>query len=378
MKIMIVTGGYLPARKYGGPVASLVNFVEQLGEFYDIDIVSTNHDLGDTTPFPNIKPGFNPLGKAQVLYISDKEKNYLFFKSLIKERKPDCLYLSSIFDFKLNFPLLLLAKQTGIKVVYAPRGELSDKVLKIKALKKHIFLFAMRVSGLYKSIYFQATSDREKKDTARRLKVPEKMIFSVANVPTSPAFKNEILKTPGSLRIVFISRIHRSKNLIYALECVNRLSGDITFDIYGHIEHSDYWQDCLKLMAIAPYNVKINYLGEIEMGKSKSVFLKYDCFLFPTLSENYSQAIAESVLSGTIPVISRGTTPWDDIDLNGGFAIPLDSPSEFVKTLQALCNMENEEYKNLYDLLLKYRKTKLDTTSLCEKYHKMFNEVIGR
>ena len=42
MKILAVTGGYLPAQKYGGPVTSLVNFVSQLGDEYEIEYLKEN------------------------------------------------------------------------------------------------------------------------------------------------------------------------------------------------------------------------------------------------------------------------------------------------------------------------------------------------
>ena len=76
MKIMVFANGHEPAQKYGGPITSLSNFVYNLGDSYDIDIVCSDHDLGDSTPLPGIKPGFNPVGKAQVMYISDKERTF--------------------------------------------------------------------------------------------------------------------------------------------------------------------------------------------------------------------------------------------------------------------------------------------------------------
>lgn len=378
MKIMIFSGGYLPAKKYGGPVASLVNFVEALGDVYDIDIVCLNHDLHDTTPFPDIKPGFNAVGKAHVLYIANEDRNTDNFRKIIEERKPDCLYLSSIFDYKLNLPLLKIAKQTGIKVIYAPRGELADNVMKLGALKKNVFLFVMRLSGLYKNIFFQATNENEKKAVFKRLKVSENMVYSLPNIASSIAIeKDNLAKEKGSLKIIFLSRIHRSKNLLYAIECAKKLSGNITFDIYGPKEHGDYWAECENAINSSPENIKISYCGAVDPDKSKSVFGQYDCFLFPTVSENFSQAIAESVLAGTVPVISRGTTPWDDIENNGGFTISLDNPEGFTAALQTLCDMDTEEYKAFYDKLCDYRKIKLDSLALTKKYQEMFSEVTG-
>lgn len=378
MKIMVFANGHEPAQKYGGPITSLSNFVYNLGDSYDIDIVCSDHDLGDPTPLPGIKPGFNAVGKAQVLYISDKERTFKNFDAIIKERKPDCLYLSSIFSARLNVPLLKIARRDKLKVVYAPRGELLYNAIHLKFFKKLVFLFLMRLSGLYKGIYFHATSDAEKNGTIKWLGVPEEKIYTIGEFPSLPPFKPDTDKKEGFLRIASISRIHKSKNLIDAIKSVLNLSGNVTFDIYGPIEHTDYWSECEKLISTAPDNIKISYQGVVEMGKAKSVFSKYDCFLFPTISENYSHSIAEAVLAGTIPVISRGTTPWDDIDSNGGYTLPLHDISAFTATLQTLCDMDRDEYLNLINKLCDYRKTKLDAKALFEKYREMFNEVLEK
>lgn len=375
MKVMIFTGGYFPSQKRGGPVTSLYNFSENLGDSFDIDVVCSNHELHEKTPMPGLKPGFNPVGKAQVLYIPDSKRRIKYFRALIARRNPDCLYMSSIFSFAMNFPLLRIIKKDCIKAVYAPRGELSDQALAMKSLKKKIYLFLMKHSGLYKNVYFQATSDIERNDIITKLGVPADRVFTLANLPSVPYERTEFTKKKGKLRIVFISRIHKSKNLHFALECASRLSGDITFDIYGPIEHEDYWEKCKKIISVAPDNVKIKYCGAVPTGQSTRIFSGYDCFLFPTLSENYSQAIAEAVLSGTVPVISRGTTPWDDLEGNGGYPLPLDNPDDFVTTLQTLCETSGVEYRILYDKLCEYRKIKLDTDSLCENYCKMFRQV---
>ena len=375
MKILVVSGGYLPAQKYGGPVVSLLNFTENLGDCYSIDILCRNHDLHDQTPFEGIHRGFQQVGKAQVCYLPDESLNGKTFAEVIRERKPDFLYLSSIFDAKLNVPLLRLAKKQGLPVVYAPRGELSPAVLSMKGFKKKLFLRLMRLSGLYKNVFFQASSPQEREMTSRALRVPETRVLVAPNLPAAPTEAQRSEKKTGELRIIFLARIHRSKNLAYAIEQVSRLHGKITFDIYGTLEHEDYWQECKALMGKAPQNVCIRYCGSVPVGSAGEVFGKYDCFLFPTLSENYGQVIAEAVQAGTLPIISRGTTPWDD--LCGGYAAPLSRPEEFVDELQKLCGMTETEIAERRTQLLHYGERKLDTKRLVEQTKALFEAAVS-
>lgn len=375
MKILVVSGGYLPAQKYGGPVVSLLNFTEHLGDCYSIDILCKNHDLHDKTPFEGTHEGFQPVGKAQVCYLPDEILTKKTFIKIIRERKPDCLYLSSIFDAKLNVPLLQIAKKQGLPVVYAPRGELNPAVLAMKGFKKKLFLCLMRLGGLYKNIYFQASSSQEREMTIRALRVAENRVLVASNLPSAPAKAQRVPKKAGELRIIFLARIHRSKNLSFAIEQASKLQGEITFDIYGPLEHEDYWQECKSLMEKAPQNVHFQYCGAVPVGSAGKVFGRYDCFLFPTLSENYGQVIAEAVQAGTLPVISRGTTPWDDI--RGGCTVPLSRPEEFVAKLEKLCEMNEDEIAECRSQLLRYGEEKLDTKRLVEQTKALFEAAVS-
>lgn len=56
MKILIIIGGFFPGVKFGGPPVSVNNFctLMQDDECY---IVTKNHDMGETEPYKDIKPG---------------------------------------------------------------------------------------------------------------------------------------------------------------------------------------------------------------------------------------------------------------------------------------------------------------------------------
>ena len=181
-------------------------------------------------------------------------------------------------------------------------------------------------------------------------------------------------KKQGSLRIIFLARIHRSKNLAYAIERVLGLEGDITFDIYGPLEHEDYWQTCRALMEKAPDHIRIRYCGSVPVGKAGETFSRYDCFLFPTLSENYGQVIAEAIQAGTLPVISRATTPWDDLE--GGKAIPLAQPEAFTGELQALCQMDESQFAQKRKLLHQYAQRKLNIKELTDRSKALFAAAV--
>lgn len=117
MRIAIFYSGYLPGEKYGGPVTSIFNFTELLGQDYEIFIICTNHDLKETTPYNGISPGWNKVGKAQVMYLSDADYGKKKFSEILDEISPNLIYVSSIFSANQTYPLFDLSKKKGDSVI---------------------------------------------------------------------------------------------------------------------------------------------------------------------------------------------------------------------------------------------------------------------
>ena len=98
MKILIFAGGFFPGKTFGGPPVSVDNFCSLMKE-YDCYIVTSEHDNGTTERYKGIVDGWNDRGNAKVLYLSDKD--YFSIRkhdSIVKEIKPDVIYLQSLFQ----------------------------------------------------------------------------------------------------------------------------------------------------------------------------------------------------------------------------------------------------------------------------------------
>lgn len=56
---------YLPGYCSGGPVRTIVNFVDHLGDEFDIRIVTRDRDALDTEPYASVEvDAWNTVGKA--------------------------------------------------------------------------------------------------------------------------------------------------------------------------------------------------------------------------------------------------------------------------------------------------------------------------
>jgi len=371
MRILIVMGGYFPGKKYGGPPVSIDNFCS-LMKNYECFIVTHDHDLFETERYQGIDVGWNDRGNCKVKYLSDAEYNKDSFEKIMRELKPDYLYLQGLFQ-SCVFPCLKVAKKLDIQVLLAPRGELCAGALCLKKYKKIPYIMVVRLLGLVRSIHWQSTSDEETAAIKKWMKVDDSHIHFLTNIPSVPTreyHRNE--KKPGEGHFVFVSRIHPKKNLLSAIKYFEEIDGAVYFDIFGPIEDESYWKECEKAISRLPKNVQVEYKGLVTHDKVHEIFSGYDAFLFPTLSENFGHVIAESLIVGT-PVIISDQTPWTDInDLGYGKAIPLNNRIDFVNEIKKVIQLNQDEMNTASSVVKKYLAKKWDTYNLQRDYETVF------
>ncbi|MDD3416769.1 MAG: glycosyltransferase [Lachnospiraceae bacterium] len=369
MRILIVMTGFFPGQKFGGPPVSVDNFCTLMKD-YECFIVTRNHDMGDKTEYTNILPGWNDRGNCKVKYFTDdkyKKHGYRTFEDVICEIKPDAIYLQGLFQ-NCIIPCLMLAKKYKIKILLAPRGELNYGAFK-KKYKKLPYITFLKVFRLTKTIHFQSTSDEETECIMKWLSIDKDRIHFLTNIPSIP--KQEYThrrKESEMARIVFLSRIHSKKNLLFAIDCLKRVEGQVIFDIYGPIEDEEYWTKCEREIKTLPSNVEVNYCGLVSHEEVHSTFSKYDAFLFPTYSENFGHVIAEALLAGC-PCIISDQTPFSNLEkYNAGWTIPLSESDRYVNAINTIVKNDNIYQRKMIEGVSSFTKDFFDLNGLHDRY----------
>lgn len=374
MKILIIIDGFFPGVKFGGPPVSVNNFCTLMQDD-ECFIIAKNHDMGETEPYKDIKPGWNDRDNCIVKYLNDSEYCYKGFAEAINEVAPDVLYLQSLFTDCI-VPCLMLASKNSIPVLLAPRGELCPGAMR-KKYKKLPYILFLRASGLVRNISFQYTSQDELEGIKKYFGKDARCYF-LTNVPSMPSENySHPEKNSGEAKFVFISRIVPKKNLCKAIDILAGIKGKLTFDIYGPIEDHDYWDKCLSKISHLPSSISVKYKGVIEPGQASSTFSQYDAFVFPTFSENYGHVIAESLSAGC-PVITSDQTPWSFSNYEiAGFAIPLESEAEFQRAVEDIVNANEEQMKARRAAARDYFVESASFSSLHKDYQSALAEVLS-
>ncbi len=375
-KILVLNGQYLPGYKGGGPIQSCVNMIENLSDKFEFYVICADRDFKSEKPYENIKINdWNEVGSASVFYMSPDKQTIKGFSEIFSNTEFDIMYLNGFFSpiFTIKpLVLRLLGKLKEKKIILTPRGDFTGGC-ENKKLKKYSYICLCKIIGLYKGLIWHATSELEEIDIKDKFKNAN--VFTVPNLAAKYISKEKKLeKNVGELKLVFISRIFPKKNLKFALEVLKNINkGEVSFDIYGPMEDTEYWNECKDIIKEIPPNIKVTYKGEVKHSEIENILSNYHAFFFPTLGENYGHVIVEAIMAECILVLSD-TTPWRELESkNIGWDISLHQKIEFETKIKQLIKMNNDEYEKKVSSIAKYAYMISDSSNEIKKYSELLN-----
>lgn len=371
--ILIIMGRYLPGYKGGGPARSIANLVECLGDEYNFKVVALDRDYGDTKPYENIKINtWNKVGKANVYYVPPKGFTFKLLMQLCKT--VDLVYICGCFnDYAIKSLIMKRLNIIKTPIVVAAMGLFSPMAFKIKYRKKKLFIDTFNMLGLFKKIHWSATSKMEIKEINELVRTCDNF-FIAQDLPRKVEGQNILKnKQAGELKVVFLSRISRKKNLRYAIQILQHATNSIFFTIYGPKEDMAYWKECETELNKLPPNVRWEYKGNVESNQVVEVLKKEQVFLFPTLGENYGHVIQEALSAGCVCVLSD-QTPWQDLSEHQvGWVLSLEEKERFAEVLQNYTDMETSQFQLLSKKAVRYAILNSNDDELATGYRMIFN-----
>lgn len=347
MKILIFTGFYLPGFKGGGPIRTIANMLDKLGDEVVFSLVTASHDLGEASAYADVTPdSWQPVGKAHVYYASPGLGWLRRLYQLTRGFDGQVLHLNSFFSIRFSILPLLYWRvlKPGRPVIVGPRGEFSQGALALKSPKKRAFITLAKALGLYRGVIWHASTEHEADDIRRVMgdKARTRIAVDIACPPVKLAIHPRQADAP--LRLLFVSRISPKKNLLNAIQMLQQVRCPVVFDVYGPVEDAAYWADCQQAVRQLPKHVQFNYCGALYPAQVPEVMACHDLFYLPTLGENFGHVIAEALGCG-LPVLIADTTPWRDLARQKlGWDIPLDQPGQFVAAIEECSRMLAADY----------------------------------
>lgn len=391
--ILTFTSFYLPGYRGGGPIRTIANMVERLGDDFEFRIVTTDRDFGDKNAYPNVQvDAWNPVGKAQVFYASTDTLSLLSIARLMRETPHDLLYLNSFFDPRFTL-LPVFARWLGLTpklpFVMAPRGEFSAGALGIKSWKKKPFIWLARISRLFHSATWHASTEEEAADIRRNFRGAGERVKVARDIAAaSDLLKNiegvradfEIINSrplDRALRVCFLSRIAAMKNLDFALEVLAQVNASIDFKIYGPKEDLVYWEKCSALIEKLPENINASYCGSVDHAEVKTVISANDIFFVPSRGENFGHVFMESLSVG-VPILVSDQTPWRNLEVKGlGWDIPLNEPESFVDVIERAAQLSSKDRREIKQNCVDFARNNAEDPLVVEHNRELFLKVLA-
>ncbi len=343
--ILATSDYYLPGHRGGGAVQAISNMVVRLSDDWDFKVITRDRDLGDKVPYANLTSEGRLFAMGDILYLAPRNR-WLRLIGLFRKIEFSIQYHNSFFSPAFTFPLLLARKLSLIPkrpLIIAPRGEFSLEALRLKSVKKRIYILLLKYFGLCDDARWHVSTEAEAVDVRKQMGKSALVTVARDCLPLLefPIISTRAEKIAGQLSVVFLSRICRIKNLAYALSALANLSGRVQFDIYGPKEDMAYWRECDAVIQDLPENIVVRYRGEVVHDEVVNILGRYHLFFLPTFGESFGFVILEALLAGC-PVLISDRTPWQELGEHGaGWSIPLEAPRQFRTVLQSCLDMDS-------------------------------------
>ena len=376
-KILVLVDWFAPGFKAGGPIQSCVNFAFFMKNAYQVFVLTTDTDHGETKAYDGI-PADSWISNLH----PDFKVNYLRKATLTRGRlkkellaaKADYIYLNHLFSpLFVIYPLWLKfrGKLKDTVVVLCPRGALYDSALSVKPWKKTPFLKVFKWMGLHRKVFFHATNEREKKAILHYF--PGSKINIADNLPNSnqPEVRT-CRKEKGLLKCIFVARIVPIKNLLFLLRALENSRVRVELTVIGPVEDQPYWEECRTLIGKLGSLITVNYLGPRRNDELMPILQDHHLFVLPTTGENFGHSIFESFLAGRPVLISDQTPRLDLTSRRVGWDLPIKDPSAFTKVLEEVGEWDQAQFDEWSRSAWNYARAYLENPKLRQDYFELF------
>ncbi len=364
-KIFITIPWFLPAFRAGGPIQSIANLVKEFNEDVEYFIFCGDTDLNGIA-LENIETNkwvhFND--HTQVWYAGPEKISDTLVKQ-IDSTKPDILFITGLFSWHYNMVPMIFCK--GPVKILSTRGMLHPGALSQKKWKKRAYLKLFKLLRYYSKVSFHAT-DEEEANYIKQYFGEGTKVFVAGNFPKKVGLLLPLSKESGTLKLLTIALISPMKNVLWVLQALEKVVGDIQYDIYGLVKDDEYWDKCEEQAGNLPENINVIYHREIAPEKIKGVFADAHVFVLPSKSENFGHAIYEALSAGR-PVITSNNTPWNHLkETDAGINVSHEDTEELANAIHFFAEMNFDEMERWRKGAFDYAERAVDLEEIREQY----------
>lgn len=378
--VLVLLGAYWPKHDATGPNQSLRAYVTALSEEFDFLVVGRDGPPG-TDSTNACREGWTDDGLVKARHCRVSHLGAVGLRDILRSTPHDIMMLNGFFDREFTIPALSMRRLGLIPrmpTILAPRGEFSPGALGLKQVRKQAYLLAARGLHLLDEVSLHATSEQEADEIRGGCPWARDIVVAPNIRVLGPLPKLAARSDDGRLRVVFLSRVDRKKNLDYAIKVLAHARAPVRFDIFGPANDPAYWAECEQLISRLPAHVEVHYRGTIPNADVPATLAGYDVFLLPTRGENFGHAIFDALEVG-LPVLISDQTPWRDLEqIGAGWDLPLANPDRFAATIDRMAALPADERIAMRRAARSLAETSLRESDAVARMRAMLNDALPR
>ena len=315
VRVALLTAKMSPAA--GGLSVSVPGLADGLDAFDDIE----PHVLG--TLDPNDPDAAQKWGqRVQAFSVSGHPalQRAIGMAPALDRLNPDIVDVQGIWTWSSKVSLDRHRRHKTPYIV-TPRGMLDPWARANSAWKKRLFAIFVETEHLRSARCLRATADMEAGHfRSMGITCPITIVpNAIALAPLAPRPAPD-----GRRRVLFLSRIHPKKGIIFLLRAWAKLEDrfrDWDLIIAG-IDENGHLAD-MKTRASELGLSRVSFPGAVHGAQKEALFRASDLFVLPTHAENFGLVIAEA-LAQEVAVITTHNAPWEGLEERRcGWWIPL-------------------------------------------------------
>jgi glycosyltransferase involved in cell wall biosynthesis len=374
-KILIAIDWYRPAHKAGGPITSIENLVDLLGDepYLEFYVVCGVFDYGEQEPLDVPQETWVTVGKAQVQYWHPKHLGWKQWMRIYQTLQPDIIHTQGLWSPKFSImPLLVAQRYKKAKIVVSPRGMLTPQALKQKGAMKAVVSFVLKALRAYKNVVFHSTNDQETEEI--KLFLNQANTLQMPNVPRNlggAVKQTKRQKQPNELHWLFLGRISPEKNPLLLLDALHQLEIPTKGYFIGGCQSETFRQQFEEKIKSLPKQQEVEYVGEKSLQEIIEFLGDADVSINTSISENFGHAMAESLSAG-VPIIVGPNTPWQNLSQDKSGVVAEYSAQGFADAMRAMATLDFAEHQAYQEGSKKRFAIQCELSATKAKYLKLY------
>jgi glycosyltransferase involved in cell wall biosynthesis len=316
MKLLHVAPAYLPAHRYGGPVASVHGLATALaGRGHEVHVFTTDADGPDRLDVPTGAPV--DVDGLRVTYFPVAFPRRVFrapdmAAALARDARGfDLVHVHGCFQWPTT-AAARAAERAGVPLVLSPRGMLVRELIQQRSrLKKSAWIRLFDRHTVERAALVHATSERERRDVeALGWRLPEVAVIpngveypGPADAAGAPSPEIERLLARGDT-LLYLGRLSWKKGLDRLIAALATVPGAPL--VLAGPDDEDLRPALLRLAREHGVEDRVHFPGLVSGADKAALLARAALVVLPSLHENLGNVVLEAMAVGTPAAVTEG------------------------------------------------------------------------